>query len=558
MKNILPLSGEDFSLFQELLIETSGLFFEESRNQSLQFALCQRLQHRGYDSYREYYNLLKFHPEGRLEIRELLDLITIGETYFFRNKAQFDVLMKFVLPEIMQRKIDSGDKWLRVWSAGCSGGDETYSIAMAMTEVVPSHEDWRISILGTDINRNVLASAKKAIYNEKHIGHLPKEYVAKYFKVGDTTYALNAGVRELARFEYHNLAKDPFIHERMQNIDIIFCRNVMIYFDSQTTQRVIENFYNCLAQDGYLFLGHAETLWQITNKFERVEFPQTFIYKKRLSPFQEDTPKPFIAVPGIEGGDFAFPATPTVASCQYDSPPVFEAQGKNPSSGQPLSKPRSAGGDAEGSAFIKEADLERSFFCRELGPGLLKKPESLEGHSRLPDVEKQADSAYRQGSLDLEEREGKLPLSSPDQPRKQRKNGMGSHLTKATILANEAKYKEATDVLQKLLEVDNLSVEAYYLLGVLSYKSSNLTEAEIQFRKVIYVDPDSVIAYFNLGNMYLYQRKFGEAAREFRNAIRLLEKRSKDEQIRFCEDFTVEFLLRACRKSLVEISKRGE
>ena len=104
MKNILPLSPDDFSLFQELLIETSGLQFEESRNQSLHLALWQRLQHRGYDSYREYYNLLKFHPEGRLEIRELLDLITIGETYFFRNKAQFNVLMRFVLPEIIQRK----------------------------------------------------------------------------------------------------------------------------------------------------------------------------------------------------------------------------------------------------------------------------------------------------------------------------------------------------------------------------------------------------------------------------------------------------------------------
>ncbi len=116
-------------------------------------------------------------------------------------------------------------------------------------------------------------------------------------------------------------------------------------------------------------------------------------------------------------------------------------------------------------------------------------------------------------------------------------------------MANEAKYKEAADILGKIIEADNLSVEAYYLLGVLSYKSGNLKEAETQFRKVIYVAPDSVLAYFNLGNMYLYQRKFREAAREFRNAIRLLEKRPKDEQVRFCEDFTVEFLLRACGNS---------
>jgi chemotaxis protein methyltransferase CheR len=124
MKEILPLSSKDFSLFQELLIETCGLQFEEDRNQSLHLALWQGLQHRGYNSYQEYYNLLKFHPEGRLEIRDLLDLITIGETYFFRSKAQFDVFMKFVLPEIIQRKITPRDKVIRAWSAGCSRGDE--------------------------------------------------------------------------------------------------------------------------------------------------------------------------------------------------------------------------------------------------------------------------------------------------------------------------------------------------------------------------------------------------------------------------------------------------
>ena len=148
-------------------------------------------------------------------------------------------------------------------------------------------------------------------------------------------------------------------------------------------------------------------------------------------------------------------------------------------------------------------------------------------------------------------------LSSPDTKAAQGKNHILTRLAKATILANEAKYKEAADILGKIVEADNLSVEAYYLLGVLSYKSGDLKEAEAQFRKVIYVTPDSILAYFNLGNMYLYERKLKEAAREFRNAIRLLEKRPKDEQVRFCEDFTVEFLLRACRNTLAQISQRG-
>ena len=520
MKNLLPLSENDFRLFQELLIEMSGLQFEEGRRQALHLALWQRLQYRGYDSYREYYNLLKFHPEGRHEIRELLDLITIGETYFFRNKAQFDVLMRFVLPEIIKRKVDSRDKCIRVWSAGCSGGDETYSIAIAMMEVVPSYKEWSIPILGTDINRNGLTSAKEAIYGQKNIGHLPKEYLDKYFKVRGSTYILEANVRELVQFEYHNLAKDPFIHEKMQNIDILFCRNVTIYFDGQTTQRVIENFYNCLAQDGYLFLGHTETLWQITNKFERVEFPQTFIYKKRISPVQEEALKPFMAVPEIT---------------------------------------------LENLTSIRERGTEKSIFLRELRSGLLEKPEPLEQVEdstlrveKPPDIKEKLESAYKEATLCLREIKDQAALSSSNDIIAQDKNHIRTSLTEATILANEAKYKEAADILAKIIEVDNLSVEAYYLLGVLSYKSSDLKEAERQFRKVIYVDPDLVLAYFNLGNVYLYQRKYSEAAREFRNAIRLLEKRPKDEQVKFCEDFTVEFLLKACRNNLVEISKRGE
>ena len=207
MKDILPLSPDDFGLFQKLLIEASGLRFDEGRNQVLHHALWQRLQHRGYDSYREYYNLLMFHPEGRLEIRELFDLVTIGETYFFRNKAQFDVLMKFVLPEIIQRKVDSGDKCIRAWSAGCSRGDEAYSIAMAMMEVFPSFEEWRISILGTDINRTGLACSEEAAYGEKDIGHLPKEYLEKYFKSQGSAYLLRDDVKELVSVRISQLGQ---------------------------------------------------------------------------------------------------------------------------------------------------------------------------------------------------------------------------------------------------------------------------------------------------------------------------------------------------------------
>ena len=537
---MLPLSSKDFSLFQELLIETCGLQFEEDRNQSLHLALWQGLQHRGYNSYQEYYNLLKFHPEGRWEIRGLLDLITIGETYFFRSKAQFEVLMKFVLPEIIQRKISSRDKMIRAWSAGCSRGDEAYSMAMAMMEVLPSYQDWRISILGTDINRNGLAYAKKAIYGERDIGYLPKKYLDKYFKVQGSTYALRPEVSELVQFEYHNLAKDPYTDERMQNTDLIFCRNVTIYFNPQITPRVIENFYNCLAEEGYLFLGHTETLWQITNKFERMEFPQTFLYKKRGFPVQEDVMKPFMAVPEMNLEDL----THSMAL-------------KRPS-GSTLSESLPSDGRVEGLTSVKEMDTEKNFYLETWRGAHPEKSNPL-GEIETPvGPNGKAGSPYRETTLSLKEMKNQPFPSFSNYLTAQDKNHIFTCLANATLLANEAKYKEAADLLAKVIALDNLRVEAYYLLGVLSYKSGDLEEAEAQFRKVIYVSPDSPLAYFNLGNIYLYQRKFSEAAREFRNVIRLSERRPKDEQIKFCEDFTVEFLIRASKNNLLEISKRGE
>jgi chemotaxis protein methyltransferase CheR len=288
---------------------------------------------------------------------------------------------------------------------------------------------------------------------------------------------------------------------------------VTIYFNSQATPRVIENFYNCLAEEGYLFLGHTETLWQINNKFERVEYPQTFLYKKRLIPVQEEAMKPFMAVPEFKIEDLT---------------------------------------------SIKEMDTEKSFFLENRSRGLQEKPDLLGEIEKPVGPNGKVGSPYRETILPLKELKNQSSPSFSNYLTAQDKNHILTCLANATLLANEAKYKEAADLFAEVIALDNLSVEAYYLLGVLSYKSGDLKEAEAQFRKVIYVSPDSALAYFNLGNIYLYQRKFSEAAREFRNAIRLSEKRPKDEQVKFCEDFTAEFLLRACRNNLLEISKRGE
>ena len=321
MKDIPAISEEDFLTFQQLLVEESGLYFDKDKMDTLRRAIWERVREKGYDSYKEYYNFLKFHRAGALEIHHLFDLITIGETYFFRNKPHFEALTKFVLPEIIQKKMSSGIKNIKVWSSGCSRGDEPYSIAIAIIELLKNFRDWDISILATDINKQALQRAQRARYSKRDVSNVAEDHLLKYFQKIGTYYTLGPHVKNRVHFKYHNMAKDPFTLDGMHDCDIIFCRNVMIYFDIDTIKRVLDNFYDCLLDDGYLFLGDAETLWKITNKFESVEFPQTFVYKKAGYPVEGAAQRPFMAVPEIKLQEFE-PMEMTISEVQATPPSI--------------------------------------------------------------------------------------------------------------------------------------------------------------------------------------------------------------------------------------------
>ncbi len=304
MKSGLDLSEDVFKLFQELLIEESGLYFNKDNITFFCAAVNERMEKHKFNTYLEYYNYIKFHTNKYFELCELFDLITVGETHFYRNRPQIESLIEFILPDMIKRKTYSKDKSIRIWSAACSKGDEPYTIAMAIMEVLPSYKDWDICILGTDINRIAINAAKEAIFNKKDINQLPEPLLNKYFIKRDAEYILSKSVKDLVSFERHNLATEAYSSEKMQNLDLIFCRNVIIYFDSATTKRVIESFYYNLKSDGYLFLGDTESLWQVTDKFCRSEFPQAFVYKKATTGKSKKEIVPFISIPEIKLQDY--------------------------------------------------------------------------------------------------------------------------------------------------------------------------------------------------------------------------------------------------------------
>jgi len=223
-------------------------------------------------SYREYTEFLKRNPQ---EWDHLVELITNNETYFFREESQLNELCHAILPGYRNRTS------IRIWSAACSTGEEPYSLAMTIAEsgIVPLES---VHIIATDINKKVLQIARRGWYHKNSLcfRRTPREMLDKYFIPQDEGYQIKSFIKEKIDFRHANLINDEDM-AAIEKVDIIFCRNVLIYFDSITTGRVVAKFYNCLNPGGYLFLGHAETITGMNTKFETINARATFYYRKR-------------------------------------------------------------------------------------------------------------------------------------------------------------------------------------------------------------------------------------------------------------------------------------
>jgi chemotaxis protein methyltransferase CheR len=277
------LTDAELKLLQNLVYQECGMHFDDRRTSFLQDRLQRRLKECQVDSFYSYYRLL-ISQHGKQELTRLLENLTVNETSFFRNKAQLDLFQRDVLDEILRRKQERRDYSLRIWSAGCSTGQEPYTMAMQVADVLSYHylrhplpsespmpkplvpSPWRVEILASDINYSVLRTAQEGSYSDHQMAGVDYSYRLRFFdKVGDR-YAVKKNLKEQVHFDFHNL-KTEYLPQRN---DIIFCRNVMMYFDEAEQKRLVEKFYRCLNPRGYLFVGHAESLLGLTDKFQMV------------------------------------------------------------------------------------------------------------------------------------------------------------------------------------------------------------------------------------------------------------------------------------------------
>ncbi len=275
----VSLSAEEYDALRALLARAAGLVFDDARKESMAYSVAERMRALGLRDVSSYLARL----DEPTERQQLLDEVTIQETHFFRNPPQVRALRLHVLPELL-RHAELNGKRLRIWSAGCSTGEEPYSIAMHLRELLPSTAGWDVKIVATDVSQRAIAAARSGRYGARAVQLATPEELARHFVATDDGYEVRPEVRELVEFRHHNLVTEAVPFAPSERIDLVLCRNVTIYFGRDTTRALMNRLHHCLRDGGYLFLGHSETLWQVSEDFRLVAIgtgeAAAFVYRR--------------------------------------------------------------------------------------------------------------------------------------------------------------------------------------------------------------------------------------------------------------------------------------
>jgi len=484
------LTLEEFRRFRDLLHRHSGIYLEESKLDSLRISLVTRATRLGYQTLPDYYRALE---RDDAEFNELLNLVTINETSFFRFPAQFDALRNNVLPELMAAK-GGTNRGIRVWSAGCSTGEEPYSIAMTLIDSGIEMAGYKPQVLGTDVSTKALARAKSGVYGRRAMMNVPEDVVARHFEsTANGDFRVNDRVRSYVDFGYQNLIKEPYPLSLMGNWDVIFCRNVTIYFRLESTRRVVQNFFDSLNEGGYLFVGHSETLTSVNDTFEAVEVGGVFLYRK---PVPRKT--------------FTFGQSMTRTAKATKVPA--------PRPGMPLVTP-TATVPAESPVSANTED------------------------------------ALAQARADLKEGRPERVVEIVQSVLESDPNNADAHLLSAYVHADTGDYDEAMRAAHRALAINPLLPVARYILGIIHQRQGDPVRAISELKKTIYIDGDFALAHLNLANIYKSQRKWEAAAKEYENALKALKQSPEGTWTEFSGGFQADLLARTCERSLIECRK---
>lgn len=274
------ITDADFQKFRDFFYRKTGIQFDDSKRYFVDKRLVDRIEATGADDFRSYFIALRFESKGD-ELQQLVNVMTVNETYFFRESYQFDCMVNSMLNEIVQRKRRGGR--IRIWSIPSSTGEEPYSIAIYLLERWAGINDYEVEILSSDIDTQVLQSAERGVYSARSVAQLPKHYLDKYFtKVSSSEFHVSRDLVSAVEFSHVNLT-DASHTRRFRDIDLIFCRNLLIYFDDLSRRVAAEAMYDAMTPGGFICLGHSESMSRISSLFSVRKFPDAMVYQKPLN-----------------------------------------------------------------------------------------------------------------------------------------------------------------------------------------------------------------------------------------------------------------------------------
>ena len=275
----MEISTQEYTTLTDLIEQRSGLHFEQNKDYFIKIRLAKRMELNKCDTVNDYIRFLRLDSTQR-ELDEFVDALTTNETYFYRELPQLMAFIEGVLPLIMEKKRARSLKSLRIWSAACSTGCEPYTLAILLKEHVPDIADWHVQIIGTDINNQILHKCRVGVYGDRALKDVPPQIKSKYFKgLENNEWEISQEIKNMVKFNHLNLI-DKRQMRSMVGFDFVFCRNVLIYFEANTSKQILSMFYDSLNTGGFIFLGHSESVSRFSAAFKVERVNNSLVYQK--------------------------------------------------------------------------------------------------------------------------------------------------------------------------------------------------------------------------------------------------------------------------------------